>query len=182
MSISAKAKKTEAFYYEINRRMGEATSIIKYARTLFAKKYQLKEHLEEINGIYKSKWFWGVFIFAFILNFILSDSKLFESKWTWNIGSGLMVYCWVLLMGKLISGQFVEFQIKTIHEKIEELAFKFDTATTCGEELWKLERFINTYGEIELDDDETIDSPYFSWLERIKERLELRVDCYSRKY
>ena len=182
MPPSAKAKQTEAFYYEINRRMDEATAIIKYSCTLFGKKYQLKEQLAEINAFYKSKWFWGIFIFSFILNFILSDSTLFESKWTWNFGSGLMVYCWVLLMSKVFIGQFVEFQIKSNHEKLQELAFKFDVATTCGSELWKLEKFINTYGEIEFDEDDTIDSPYFIWLKEIRERLELRVDCYSRKY
>lgn len=179
MSISSKPKRSEAFNYEVNRRMDEAKAIINYSCDLFAKKYKLKAQLEEINSIEKSKWAWAILIFAVILDFILSDSTLFEHKWTWNFGSGLLALCYFVYVSKYIEARFVNFQIKANQEKLEELAFKFAAVTRLTLGLWSLEKFLDSNGQIE--DGHSINSPYSKWIEDIEEAIESRIDFYSEK-
>jgi hypothetical protein len=177
MSISSKPKRSEAFNYEVNRRMDEAKAIINYACDLFAKKYKFKAQLEEINSIDKSKWAWAILIFAVILDFILSDSTLFEHKWTWNFGSGLLAYCLFVYFSKSIEARFVKFQIKGNQEKLEELVFRFDAVTRLPLDLWSLEGLIDSNGEFK--DGYSIDSPYYRWIRQIEEMLETRINFYS---
>lgn len=174
MPIPSKPKRSEVFNYEINRRMDEANAVINYSRDLFAKKYQLKAQLEEINSFDNSKWAWAILIFAVILDFILSDSTLFEHKWTWNFGSGLLAFCLFVYLSKSIEAHFVKFQIKANQEKLEELFFKFDAVTRLRNELWRLESFIDSNGQIK--DEHSIDSPYSKWIEDIEGAIESRID------
>jgi hypothetical protein len=179
MSISSKPKRSEAFNYEVNRRMDEAKAIINYSCKLFAKKYQLKAQLEEMYSIDKLRLFWAILIFAIILDFILSDSALFEHKWTWNFGSGLLALCYFLYLSTYIEARFVKFQIKVNQEKLEELVFRFDAVTRLTLGLWSLEKLIDSNGQIK--DGHSINSPYSKWIEDIEEAIESRIDFCCQK-